>query len=107
MSNMNNDNNEVKQDDNNEVKEDVNNQLERPDANAYSNPNKRGKYIIISPSHKLLLAKEVDRTSVSECMANHPRLKLKYTTLVYWCKQYKRGKATYGTVLLFLYMRSF
>ena len=81
VNNRNNDGNEVKQDVDNEIKEDVDNQLERPDENAHLNRNESCKYIIICPSHKLLLAKEVDRTSVSECKANHLTLNSKYTAL--------------------------
>ena len=65
---------------------------------------KRGKYVVISPSHKLLVAKEAARIGVNATINNLPRLNLKYSSLSYWSNKYKKAKDDLGTSVYLLYM---
>ena len=44
---------------------------------------KRGKYIVVSPANKLLIAKQAVRNGILAAIAAHSRLDLKYATLAH------------------------
>eukprot|EP00483_Globobulimina_turgida_P007786 UN07801 len=52
---------------------------------------KRGKYVIIAPAHKLIIAKEVVNTGWDATKANHSRYNLKRSSVSAWGKSYKNA----------------
>ena len=70
---------------------DNNNQMNMPNVN-----HKRGKYIVVNPQTKLLIAKQAKRIGVDATIGRHHRLQLKYGTVSYWATKYARAKAAVG-----------
>eukprot|EP01084_Bolivina_argentea_P097606 175457_1 len=56
----------------------------------------RGKYLILAPSHKLLIAKEVIRVGYQGCISNHPRLALKRSSIIKLANKYKKARSELG-----------
>lgn len=65
--------------------------------NNQSNRPKRGKYVVVNPQHKLLLAKQAARNGIQPTIDAHDRLQLKYATVGYWRAKYARAKREAGT----------
>ena len=75
-----------------------NNQPNVPDINIPAlSSRKRGKYCVVNPQHKLLIAKEAARSNIRAAIESHPRLALKYSSVAMWKVRYERAKTKYGT----------
>lgn len=65
-----------------------------------NSPKKRGKYCIVSPGMKLLLAKQAARVGAEAVIRQHSRLALKTSTLKLWVKKYKMQKDALGIIYI-------